>query len=123
MSRYFDKNELSSDNKLSSDNGLLLSNSSISTSDLYKMQKRIYSSDSNTEPNTESDTEFKFDTESDTESDQESTSHTEKVNRATQRMERHKNIFSSESKEILGMNSDSFKYMKKKNIKKNQKYN
>jgi len=88
-----------------SDNGLLLSNSSITTSDLYKMQSKIFGSDSMTG----------------SASNEDSTSYTEKVNRAIDRMELHKNIFSSESKEILGLQSTSEKYHNKK-PKQNDKY-
>lgn len=86
----------------SSDDGILLSDSSITTSDLYKIQKKIF----NTEPTTESG--------------EDSMEYTEKVNRAINRMETHKGIFSSESKEILGL-SDSEKYTNKK-AHKNKKY-
>lgn len=86
----------------SSDDGIIFSDDSITTSDLYKIQGKI------------------FDQESNSESGENSTEYGDKVDRAIDRMEMHKGIFSPESKDILGI-SDSDKYNKKK-VNKNKKY-
>jgi hypothetical protein len=85
----------------SSSEGFVFSNSSLSTADLYRMQSRVNGIDSD--------------------SASEGSTYTERVGRAISKMEFDKNLFSSESKEILGMESSSANYMNKK-PKVNPKY-
>ena len=104
-----------------SDQGLILSNSSIDTSDLYKMQSRVYGFGSDSDANSNSNSNSDFDIDNGPYDSEDSISHTDKVNDAIKKMNLRKNIFSSESREILGLNSDSEGYMKK-GKKRNPKY-
>lgn len=80
--------------------------SDISSSDLYKMQKRIF----------QSETTDNFDDLSQSTEDT-----TERVREAMNRMQSRNNIFDSEDREILDIETSTEKYLKKP-IKKNNKY-
>jgi hypothetical protein len=100
-SSSFDIPKLSSSSSTESE-GFVFSDSSLSSSALYRMQSRVYGGESDSEPRSDS-------------------TYTERVGHAIKRMEFDKNLFSSESKEILGLESSSEKYIQKKH-KSNPKY-
>ena len=102
---------------LSSSSGIEFTDSSVDSADLIRMRNKVFDvngfdSDLSEDAGLGSDSKSKSDSES----------HTEKVDRALRRMNQSKHMLSSESKEILGLNSDSAKYFEKKNHKKNEKY-
>lgn len=78
--------------------GFIIEQSDINTSDLYKMQKRIFKSDTETEE-----------------------SYTEKVRNAMNTYNQRKKIFNTEDQDILGMNSSTEEYTRKP-TRKNSKY-
>lgn len=92
------------------EDGILFEQSDITSSDLYRMQSRVFGSETDTEygnndddDNLESDYDF-----------------TEQVRYAMDRINQRKTMFNSEDREILDMKSDKFN---NKNFKKNNKYN
>ena len=82
------------------EDGLIIDQSDISSSDLYRMNSRIFGS----ETDTENDEEF-----------------TEMVAQAMDKANQRKTLFDSEDKDILNMNSSSEKYTQKR-TQKNNKY-
>lgn len=84
--------------------GVMLENSSISTSDLYRMQSRIFGS------------------ETPENSEMSEGGYTEEVERALEKINKKKQTFDSEERNILDMSSDSKKLLTKK-PKTNSKYN
>jgi len=87
-----------------SEEGVILSNSSIGTTELYQLQKRIYD---------DSESEGGY-------ADSDSESYTQKVSKAIADRNLQKKIFSSESRHILGLMSDTDEIRPSNN--KNPKY-
>lgn len=86
---------------LDTEGGFVLSNSDITTSDLYNLQMRIFRSETETDDDTDSET-------------------TENVRRALNNINSRKNIFDTEDRKILNMNSTE--KWTGKTTKKNNKY-
>jgi hypothetical protein len=101
----FDDEELEDiDNEDITEDGIMLEQSTINSSDLYKMQSRIFGS--NTSSNDLlSESDF-----------------TEQVRKAMVNVNRNKQMFSSEDQAILNMNSVSSEKLIKKKPKHNKKY-
>lgn len=98
-----DDEELENIEDETTENGLFLEQSDITSSDLYRMQSRLFDSETETE-NINSDIDF-----------------TEKVRDAMDRISKRKALFNSEDREILDMKSSTDRYSKK-TYKKNSKY-
>ena len=86
------------------EDGLLFDQSDITSSDLYRIQSRVFGSETDTEDNLESDIGF-----------------TEKVEAAMNQANRRKKMFDSEDRDILNMNSPTDRYLRKP-FRKNNKY-
>lgn len=80
------------------EDGFMIEQSDINTSDLYKMQKRIFRSDTDTEDN-----------------------YTDKVRDAMNTYNQRRKLFDSEDQDILGMNSTTDDYIKRP-TNRNYKY-
>ena len=105
--------------------GLILDQSDISSTDLYRMQSRIFGSEtSEFKPETEKEYTDRVEEAMDAvERNTKSKSNTRTVSRSgnARKNTRKRNIFNSEDNEILNMNSSTDKYMKRP-TKKSNKY-
>ena len=95
--RNNNSDDVDSDLDLDEEGGIMLEHSSISTSDLYRMQSRIFGSNTPTENNEQSEAGY-----------------TEEVERALNVINRKKQTFNSEERNIMDMSSDSKKLLRKK---------
>lgn len=109
-------------NLTESEEGLVLSNSEITTSDLYRLQSKIFGSDNKEEFGSDFGSDFGSESETDsgTESELEG-SNTARIGRAIKKSGLERKLFSSESRDILGLTSDTEDYARRKH-KANPKY-
>ena len=92
-----------------SEDGIILDDDEIHTSDIKKMQSRLFHSDTSDDMDDMNDNDIYTD------------GYTDMVKKAMKDVKRKSNIYDSEEKNILDVNSDSDEYMKRP-INKNMKY-
>lgn len=113
--------DLDVDGEETTEEGFIMEQSDITSSDLYRMQSRIFGSETSTDAATRrvSYTNKWSNSFTDSESDDKNT--TERVRKAMSRINNRNNLFDSEDHDILDMNSSTSQYMKRP-VKKNSKY-
>lgn len=104
------------DEDITTENGFILEQSDIGSSDLYRMQSRVFGSE------TDDSIDYSRNNKNSRNSDYDDDEITDRVRNAMDKMNVRNNIFDSEDNDILNMNSSTDKYMKRP-TKKNHKYN